>query len=302
MDCFDPAVDDVRVITNPTINPTVIFGYLFGASGPEGMAAVDNLEDVVGGHFWIGTLCILGGLWHMATKPLPWARRALIYSGEAYLSYSLGAISYMGFLATYFVWVNNTVYPEVFYGPLGGLETDTGIVSARGWLAAFHFVLALLFLCGHIWHAIRARGAAAGFDFQKGDTVVRVTENLYAGNLWTPINSSDFTLKLLKNLPIYRSGLSPLARGLEIGMAHGYFIFGPFATLGPLRDSEQANLIGLLAAGGLVVIMTICLSIYGTVSFQKELEKDRLTYATSGPNVPDSLKTSDGWSQFTGAF
>jgi len=141
-----------------------------------------------------------------------------------------------------------------------------------------------------------------GLTSKKGDTVIRVTENLYAGNLWTPVNSSDFTLKLLKNLPIYRSGLSPLARGLEIGMAHGYFIFGPFATLGPLRDSEQANLIGLLAAGGLVVIMTICLSIYGTVSFEKEQQKDRLTYATSGPNVPDSLKTSDGWSQFAGSF
>ena len=299
---FDPAIGDVRIVTNPTINAGVIFGYLFGASGPEGMAAVDNLEDVVGGHFWIGIICILGGLWHMATKPLPWARRALIYSGEAYLSYSLGAIAYMGFLATYFVWVNDTVYPEVFYGPLGGLETDTGIISVRGWLAIFHFVLAFSFLCGHVWHAIRARGAAAGFDFQKGDTVIRVTENLYAGNLWTPVNSSDFTLKLLKNLPIYRSGLSPLARGLEIGMAHGYFIFGPFATLGPLRDSEQANLIGLLAAGGLVVIMTICLSIYGTASFEKEQQKDRLTYATSGPNVPDSLKTSDGWSQFAGSF
>ncbi|MBC6418188.1 MAG: chlorophyll a/b binding light-harvesting protein [Prochloron sp. SP5CPC1] len=299
---FDPAVGEVRVIANPTINPAIIFGYLFGASGPEGMAAVDNLEDVVGGHFWIGTLCILGGLWHMGTKPLPWARRALIYSGEAYLSYSLGAIAYMGFLATYFVSVNNTVYPEVFYGPLGGLETETGIVSVRGWLAVFHFVFALLFLFGHIWHGIRARGAAAGFDFQKGDTVIKVSGNPYVGNLNTPINSSDFTLKLLKNLPIYRLGLSPLARGLEIGMAHGYFILGPFATLGPLRDSEQANLVGLLAAVGLVVIMTICLSIYGTVSFKKELQKDKPTYATSGPNVPDSLKTSDGWSQFTGAF
>jgi photosystem II CP43 chlorophyll apoprotein len=275
---------------------------LVGASGSQGMAAVNNLEDVVGGHLWVGTLCLLGGFWHMATEPLGWARRVLVYSGEAYLSYSLGAIAYMGFLAAYFVTVNNTVYPDVFYGPVGLIETETGLVSARGWLATFHFVLAVLFLFGHIWHAIRARGEAAGFDFKRGDTVIEVAGNLYIGNLATPINSSDFTLSLLKNLPIYRQGLSPLARGLEIGMAHGYFILGPFVKLSPLRNTEQANLVGLLSACSLVVIMTICLSVYGTVSFKKEFHKDRLTYATANPNVPDSLKTIDGWSQFAAAF
>lgn len=302
---FDPWAGDggmVKVITDPTLNPTKIFGYLVGASGSQGMAAVNNLEDVVGGHLWVGTLCLLGGFWHMATEPLGWARRVLVYSGEAYLSYSLGAIAYMGFLAAYFVTVNNTVYPDVFYGPVGLIETETGLVSARGWLATFHFVLAVLFLFGHIWHAIRARGEAAGFDFKRGDTVIEVAGNLYIGNLATPINSSDFTLSLLKNLPIYRQGLSPLARGLEIGMAHGYFILGPFVKLSPLRNTEQANLVGLLSACSLVVIMTICLSVYGTVSFKKEFHKDRLTYATANPNVPDSLKTIDGWSQFAAAF
>jgi photosystem II CP43 chlorophyll apoprotein len=302
---FDPwagDVGEVRAIANPTINPVKIFGYLVGASGWRGMAAVDNLEDVVGGHFWVGLLCILGGFWHIGTKPLGWARRVLIYSGEAYLSYSLGAIAYMGFLAAYFVTVNDTVYPEVFYGPVGTISSDTGIVSVRGWLATFHVVFAVLFLFGHLWHAIRARARAAGFDLQRGDTVITANNNPYLGNLSTPVNSSDFTLFLLKNLPIYRPGLSSLARGLEIGMAHGYFILGPFVKLGPLRNSEQANLIGLIAAGGLIVIMTICLSIYGTVSFRKEWQSDRLTYATSVPNVPDSLKTVDGWSQFSAAF
>ncbi|PSF37939.1 chlorophyll a/b binding light-harvesting protein [Aphanothece hegewaldii CCALA 016] len=302
---FDPWASNggmVRVVTNPTLNPATIFGYLVGASGSQGMAAVDNLEDVVGGHFWVGTLCILGGLWHMATKPLPWARRVLIYSGEAYLSYSLGAIAYMGFLAAYFVTVNNTVYPDVFYGPVGLIETETGVVSARGWLATFHFVFAVIFLFGHIWHAIRARGEAAGFDFKRGDTVVKYAGNPYNGNLLTPINSSDFTRFLLKNLPIYRQGLSPLARGLEIGMAHGYFILGPFIKLSPLRNTEQGNLVGLLSACSLIVIMTICLSIYGTVSFKKEFQQGRLSYATANPNIPDSLKTVDGWSQFAAAF
>lgn len=302
---FDPwagAAGDVRAIANPTLNPVTIFGYLFGAAGEEGMAAVDNLEDVVGGHIWVGGMLIAGGFFHILTKPFGWARRILIYSGEAYLSYSLGALAYMGFFAAYFVTVNDTAYPKVFYGPVGIMETGTGTVSARGWLAAFHFVLALVVLFGHIWHAIRARGAAAGFDFKKGEMVTSA-RNVATGNLSTPINASDFTLNFLKYLPIYRPGLSPFSRGLEIGMAHGYFLVGPFTKLGPLRDSEAANLAGLIAASGLIVILTICLSIYGTVSFKKELQTSaRPNLTTAVPSVPDSLKSSEGWSQFSSAF
>ncbi|KAM0070954.1 putative photosystem antenna protein [Helianthus debilis subsp. tardiflorus] len=40
-------------------------------------------------------------------------------SGEAYLSYSLAAISVFGFIACCFVWFNNTAYPSEFYGPTG---------------------------------------------------------------------------------------------------------------------------------------------------------------------------------------
>jgi photosystem II CP43 chlorophyll apoprotein len=77
------------------------------------------MEDVVGGHIWIGTLLILGGIWHILTKPWAWARRAFVWSGEAYLSYSLAAVSTMAFIATCFSWFNNTVYPSEFYGPTG---------------------------------------------------------------------------------------------------------------------------------------------------------------------------------------
>lgn len=302
---FDPwagSAGDVRVISNPTLNPLRIFGYLFGAFGAKGMAAVDRLEDVVGGHIWVGTLLIGGGLFHLLTQPFAWARRVLIYSGEAYLSYSLGALAYMGFLAAYFVTVNDTVYPEVFYGPVGIFETETGEVTARGWLATFHFVLALVVLFGHIWHAIRARAQVAGFDFKKGD-VIQPAGTLEQGQLSVPVNSSDFTLFFLKYLPIYRPGISPFARGLEIGMAHGYFLIGPFAKLGPFRDTEMANLLGLIAACGLIVILTVCLSLYGTVSFEKKLQTaSRPNFATAVPNVPESLKSAEGWSQFSGAF
>jgi photosystem II CP43 chlorophyll apoprotein len=179
---FDPWMNggEVRVISHPTLNPFTIFSYLFPVHGASGMAAVNNLEDVVGGHIWVGLMCIGGGIWHMISSPFPWTKNIFVWSGEAYLSYSLAALSYMGFLAAYFVTVNNTVYPEIFYGSVGAIlptgvvatiATTTGVVSARGWLATFHLVFAVLFLCGHIWHAIHARVIEGGFDFKTGDMV-----------------------------------------------------------------------------------------------------------------------------------
>ena len=58
-------------------------------------------------------------IWHILTKPWAWARRAFVWSGEAYLSYSLGAIATMGFIACCMSWFNNTAYPSEFYGPTG---------------------------------------------------------------------------------------------------------------------------------------------------------------------------------------
>ncbi|NEP79511.1 MAG: photosystem I reaction center protein subunit XI [Okeania sp. SIO3B3] len=113
----------------------------------------------------------------------------------------------------------------------------------------------------------------------------------FVGHLSTPISDSDFTRTFIGNLPIYRQGLSPILRGLEVGMAHGYFIVGPWTKLGPLRDSATANLGGLISAIALILIATICLSAYGIVSFQGD-----------SPEGADPLKTSEGWSQFTGGF
>jgi photosystem II CP43 chlorophyll apoprotein len=231
--------------------------------------SVDNMEDVIGGHIWIGTLLIFGGIWHILTKPWAWARRAFVWSGEAYLSYSLGAISLMGFIACCMSWFNTTAYPSEFYGPtgpeasqsqaftflvrdqrlganvasaqgptglgkylmrsptgeiifggetmrfwdfrgpwleplrgpngldlnklkndiqpwqerraaeymthapLGSLNSVGGVateinavnyVSPRSWLATSHFCLGFFFFVGHLWHAGRARAAAAGFE------------------------------------------------------------------------------------------------------------------------------------------
>ncbi|KAL5647022.1 hypothetical protein ACJX0J_000127 [Zea mays] len=234
------------------------FGGVYDTWAPGG-GIVDDLEDIIGGHVWLGSICVLGGIWHILTKPFAWARRAFVWSGEAYLSYSLGALSVFGFIACCFVWFNNTAYPSEFYGPtgpeasqaqaftflvrdqrlganvgsaqgptglgkylmretmrfwdlrapwleplrgpngldlsrlkkdiqpwqerrsaeymthapLGSLNSVGGVateinavnyVSPRSWLATSHFVLGFFFFVGHLWHAGRARAAAAGFE------------------------------------------------------------------------------------------------------------------------------------------
>ena len=114
-------------------------------------------------------------------------------------------------------------------------------------------------------------------------------EDPFVGNLSTPVTTSTATKLYLGNLPIYRRGLSPILRGLEIGMAHGYFLIGPFYILGPLRNSENALLVGLLSDIGLILILTLGLTSYGLASFQDNGTKE-------------GLESSKGWRKFTNGF
>ncbi|MGD1862435.1 MAG: chlorophyll a/b binding light-harvesting protein [Leptolyngbyaceae cyanobacterium] len=166
---YDPLVEQVRLV-QPNLDPGRIFGYLFGIS-PQGwtitgMASVDNVEDIVGGHFWVALLCIGGGIFHIFTKPYAWAKKRLVWSGEAYLSYSLGALAIAGFSVSVFVSVNEIAYPSVFYGPIGVTEG-----SIRAALASVHAALGFLALLGHLWHAYRSLSTSLGntrgtfFDF-----------------------------------------------------------------------------------------------------------------------------------------
>jgi len=114
----------------------------------------------------------------------------------------------------------------------------------------------------------------------------------FVGHLATPITSSSVTRALLQNLPAYRFGLTPLLRGLEIGLAHGYFLIGPFVKLGPLRDSEIGLLAGFLSTIGLIIILTLGLTIYGIASFGEGKSE------TSN----NSFQTKKAWDQFKGGF
>ena len=121
--------------------------------------------------------------------------------------------------------------------------------------------------------------------------------NPQIGNLETPLNSSGLSQAFLKNLPAYRQGLSAQRRGLEVGMAHGYLLYGPFALLGPLRDSDVPAVAGLIGAVGLVLILTICLSIYSGANVDSDVSRNTLPYTP-----PESLSTDEGWSEFAGSF
>jgi photosystem I subunit 11 len=116
----------------------------------------------------------------------------------------------------------------------------------------------------------------------------------FVGHLATPITSSAVTKAILQNLPAYRFGLTPLLRGLEIGLAHGYFLIGPFVKLGPLRDSEIGLLAGFLSTIGLIIILTLGLTIYGIVTFN-QTDSDISSYETS-------LQTRKAWDKFKGGF
>ena len=65
----------------------------------------------------MGITAIIGGIFHIFTKPFGWARRAFIWNGEGLLSYALGGICVASFIASTFIWFNNTAYPSEFYGP-----------------------------------------------------------------------------------------------------------------------------------------------------------------------------------------
>jgi len=114
----------------------------------------------------------------------------------------------------------------------------------------------------------------------------------FVGHLSTPITSSAVTRSILQDLPAYRNGLTPLLRGLEIGLAHGYFLIGPFIKLGPLRNSEIGLLAGFFSTIGLILILTLGLTIYGIVTFQNNLNE------ASDIN----LQAQKSWNQFKGGF
>jgi predicted lysophospholipase L1 biosynthesis ABC-type transport system permease subunit len=51
---------------------------------------------------------------------------------------------------------------------------------------------------------------------------------------------------------------------------------GPFVKLGPLRDSDIALFAGFLSTIGLIIILTLALTIYGVASFGQENQSHQM--------------------------
>ncbi len=79
-------------------------------------------------------------------------------------------------------------------------------------------------------------------------------------------------------------------------MAHGYWLIGPFAKLGPLRDTDIANLAGLLSTIGLLIISTIGLSLYANSNPPKP------TVTITTPNPPDAFENVHNWNEYASGF
>jgi photosystem II CP43 chlorophyll apoprotein len=114
---------DIRVLkpSDLTYNPSVLLSYLisapFGSSGS--LIGINNMEDLVGAHYILSFYLLLGGLSHIQTRPFAYFVRSFAWTPEAYLSYSLSAVSLCGFISSVYAWYNNTAYPSEYFGPTG---------------------------------------------------------------------------------------------------------------------------------------------------------------------------------------
>lgn len=116
-------------------------------------------------------------------------------------------------------------------------------------------------------------------------------------NMETPVNASGLVKWYINNLPAYRPGITDFRRGLEVGMAHGYWLIGPFAKLGPLRDTDVANIAGLLSTLGMVTFLTATLSLYSASN-----PPQPLATVTTNYQVPATFKSQEGWNTYASGF
>ncbi|MGG6270098.1 photosystem I reaction center subunit XI [Leptolyngbya sp. AN03gr2] len=120
------------------------------------------------------------------------------------------------------------------------------------------------------------------------------------GNLSTPINDSPIARAFIRNLPAYRPGLTPFMRGLEIGIAHGYFLVGPEVVVGPLRETAHgANLSGLITAVYITASACLGISIFALAMFQGN---PRGAYNVYSQDQLRPLRKKEDWFQLNGGI
>lgn len=120
--------------------------------------------------------------------------------------------------------------------------------------------------------------------------------NPQIGNLETPINASGLSKWFINIQPGYRKGITSFRRGLEVGIAQGLWVVIPFVKLGPLRDTDIANIAGLLSSFGLTAIGTAAIYLYAA----SNPPSPHVTLTT--PNPPTELNTPAGWYKYANGF
>ena len=89
-------------------------------------------------------------------------------------------------------------------------------------------------------------------------------------------------------------------RGLEIGMAHGYFLVGPEIVVGPLREtSHGANLGGLITTIYITVSACLGISIFALATFQGD---PRGAYSQYSQDRLRPLRSKEDWYELSGGI
>lgn len=97
----------------------------------------------------------------------------------------------------------------------------------------------------------------SGAFFTGARTQFRGPEPFAGDQTLSPFADGYFAKQYVAAMAFYREGLKPWQRGLEIGMAHGYFIIGPFVSLGPLRATPEAATVGLLCGVAIIGLASV---------------------------------------------
>jgi len=133
-------------------------------------------------------------------------------------------------------------------------------------------------------------------DLMQIDNSLEPRKDPFVGYLSGPLPDLKVGEAYLKLLPAYRTNLSPLLKGISVGIAHGYFLVGPFYNLGPLRNTPSSNFAGFLASASLIIILTSALWIYGKVTYNGGQQQN-----TVGSDEVNFL-SARSWAQFCSGF
>merc|ERR1711861_36850 len=84
-------------------------------------------------------------------------------------------------------------------------------------------------------HPRLSKRTIASASGDKVQIIKPINGDPFIGMLETPVTSSPDVANFLSNLPAYRTGVAPLLRGVEVGLAHGFFSPWTIYKIGPFK-------------------------------------------------------------------